>query len=519
MFTSFSTALTGLNAMTDAIDVVGNNLANLNTTGYKDNRVSFQELISESIAGSADTQVGLGTARPITMRQFTQGAIQTTSGQYDAAIQGQGFFVVKDSDNATLYTRAGNFQVDGDGYLVTTGRERVQGWLQNNGVVNTNGALNDIQVPIGQALQPKATQNISLDGNLDASSSSVLPLSVTGSTSGAVTITAGSNDALSLNINEAGAQTFTLNPADTTIAAVAADLQSQFTAAGIGATATVNSSTGGLTIASTTGGATSAVQVLTPASSSANATLGMTQTPTTNSAAGSLSTTITAVDSLGNTVPLTITFTKYTQYGQWNYSVSSPQGTVTGGAGAVLFNSSGQLVSPSFANGSSAVSVSGLPDGAQPLNLTWSLYNTDGTPRLTQYSGASGVSNNSQDGRMAAQLTSVSLANDGKVLAKYSDGTQQVAAQLALANFRNPQSLLGVSDNNYTLGADTSAATIGTATTGGRGAIEGGALESSTVDIASEFSNLLVYQRSYQANSRVVTVSDELTQETVGLIK
>src|ERR1700733_7365964 len=117
MFTSFTTALSGLNAMTDAIDVVGNNLANLNTTGYKDQSLSFKELISEALGGTASSQIGLGVSRPDSTTSFTQGSIQTTGGQYDSAIQGDGFFVVKNASGGQVeYTRDGHFNVDANGY-------------------------------------------------------------------------------------------------------------------------------------------------------------------------------------------------------------------------------------------------------------------------------------------------------------------------------------------------------------------------------------------------------------------
>src|SRR5215831_16277334 len=113
MFTSFSTALSALNATSTAIDVVGNNLANLNTPGFKSSQVAFRDMVTQSLgAGLGDTQVGFGTGTPLTVRQFTQGAIQTSSGLLDAAIQGDGFFVVKDGQGNQFYTRAGNFQTD-----------------------------------------------------------------------------------------------------------------------------------------------------------------------------------------------------------------------------------------------------------------------------------------------------------------------------------------------------------------------------------------------------------------------
>src|SRR5215813_9989973 len=129
MFTSFSTALSALNATSTAIDVVGNNLANMNSPGFKASDVCFRDLVTQSLgAGLGDTQVGFGTGQPLTVRQFTQGAIQTSSGLLDAAIQGDGFFVLKNQAGNTTYTRAGNFQADRDGHLLTDTGDKVQGW-------------------------------------------------------------------------------------------------------------------------------------------------------------------------------------------------------------------------------------------------------------------------------------------------------------------------------------------------------------------------------------------------------
>src|SRR5438093_2405869 len=172
MFTAFSTALSALSATATAIDVVGNNLANLNTPGYKTSVVAFRDLVTQSLgAGVGETQVGVGTARPLTIRQFTQGAIQASTGLMDAAVQGEGFFVTKGSQGNQLYTRAGNFQLDASGNLLTNTGERVQGWTTIDpatGKLDTNGAINDIVVPVGNAKQPVASNQFTLDLNLDS---------------------------------------------------------------------------------------------------------------------------------------------------------------------------------------------------------------------------------------------------------------------------------------------------------------------------------------------------------------
>ncbi len=170
MFTSLTTALSALSATSTAIDVVGNNLANLNTLGFKASEVSFHDLLTQSMGGSASgqTEVGFGVGSPTTQFDFSQGALQTTSGALDAAIQGNGFFVVQTSAGATQYSRAGNFQINSQGLLTTATGDNVQGWTVTNGVLNTNAPLGDISVPTNSSAAPVPTTSFSLNLNLNA---------------------------------------------------------------------------------------------------------------------------------------------------------------------------------------------------------------------------------------------------------------------------------------------------------------------------------------------------------------
>jgi flagellar hook protein FlgE len=422
MFTSFSAALTGLAASEVGVDVVGNNLANLNTTGYKASSVSFYDLVAQSLGLGTGESVGLGTGKPLTVHEFTQGAIQTTSGALDGAIQGDGFFVVRDPNGTQSYTRAGNFQVDANGNLVTATGERVQGWNIAGGVLNTNGDIADISIPSGTLRPPVATSNMSLDINLDAS-----------------------------------------------------------------------------------------------------ATVGQPN--------GSFSTPIQIVDSLGTTHVLTVSFTK-SGANAWDYQVTIPGADVTAGtagtpfpipgaSGTLTFDSNGVLTDPPApppsTNGLVPVAIAGFADGAADLNANWSLYSPDLAGRITQFAQASSISSNAQDGLAAAQLTHVTLGNSGQVIAQFSNGQQVTVAQVALASIRNPASLVAAGNNNFQIGPETAAPAIGVPNTGGRGQVLGGALESSTVDIAREFTNLIVMQRGYEANAKVISATDQLTQVTINL--
>lgn len=405
MFTSFTTALSALNAHSAAIDVVGHNLANLNTTGFKNAVVSFYDLVTQSLGPALGaSQAGFGVGRPAVFRQFVQGAIQRSSGALDVAIQGDGFLVVKDDAGATFYTRGGHLQVDKNGVLRTSTGERVQGWMATAGVISPTGHTGDIVVPVGALKPPQATTRFSFD----------------------------------LNLNAAAAQGDTFS---------------------------------------------SSIEIF---------------------------------DSLGNSHVLTVTFTKTANPNEWSYQVDVPGQTVTGSpTGTLTFDANGILQPP--ANWPSPIITVAAPTtGAAQMDLDWDLFQGS-TPRLTQFVQASAVSANAQNGSPAAQLVRVGMADGGIILAQYSSGEQEPIAQLALATIRNPEQLTAVGNNNYQLNAQTALPAVGPPGTGGRGMILGGALENSTVDLAKEFTNLITYQRGYQASTRLVATADELSQETINL--
>lgn len=416
MFTSFSTALSALNATSTAIDVVGNNLANMNSTGFKASEMSFSDLVTQSLgAGLGTTQVGFGTATPITLRQFTQGAIQTTGGVLDGAISGQGFFVVQDPVSGNVeYTRAGNFQTNASGDLMTASGDFVQGWTADStGQIDTNNPVSNIVIPVGSLQPPVATTTVSAELNLNSAA------------------------------NADSTSTFSMP--------------------------------------------------------------------------------ITIYDSLGTSHVLTLSFQK-TASNAWSYTATLPPAdladptTAQVATGNLVFNSEGTL---DLTQSTSPVQfqVPQFADGATPGGtVTWSLTNSDGSGAISQYDQPSASSTSSQDGQAASQLVNVGLGDGGSLLAQYSDGQQVIVGQVSLASIRNPDSLIAVGNNNFMLSAASAAPNIGVPGTGGRGTISGGSIEASNVDIATEFTNLIVYQRGYEANGKVVTTADTLSQDTINLI-
>ncbi|MBV9500142.1 MAG: flagellar hook protein FlgE [Acidobacteriaceae bacterium] len=418
MSSTFSVALSALKAQSEAIDITGNNLANMNTDGFKGSTVQFKDLFSEYLGDDTGFQLGLGVGAPINTQVFTQGGIQSSTSPMSAAIEGNGFFVVASPSNQQLYTRDGNFQISSSGALQTQTGENVQGWVATATGINTNAAPGDITLPTGTVLPPVATKNMSMNANLDA-------------------------------------------------------------------TGTVGSST------------------------------------------GTFSVPIQVVDSLGATHILTATFTKSATPNTWTYDVTVPGGDLIGGTagtqvsvlstpGTLTFNNDGTM-SPTNTS-PVPMSITNLADGAANLNINWNLFNPDGSGMITQYDETSNLASSSQDGEQAAQLNQVALQNGGQVVASYSNGEQKVVAQLALAAIQNPDSLQNVGNNNFATTTNTATPAIGAPQTGGRGQILGNSIEGSNVDMATEFTNLIVYQSAYQASSRVITTADQITQDLLNLI-
>ena len=413
MSSTFSNALSGLSANAQAIDVVSGNLANLNTNGYKVNTASFQDIVNQNLGGNGGN-IGGSTVLRAT-RSFTQGSVQTTGGSYDAAVQGNGFFVVRSPKGQQVFTRAGNFKVDSKGHLLTQDNGFVQGWVAQNGALNTSGSVGDITLPISGLRQPTPTSTFAVNANLNANAAVASPDAV-------------------------------------------------------------------------------------------------------------FSSPIPIIDSQGITHTVTITYTK-TAAGSWNYNATIPAAELAGGNGAptsiangtLVFDTAGHLKTPALASNPVKIAITGLADGAADLNLDWNLYDTGGTANITQYSQASANLGSTQNGSPSGQLTAMSIGADGEISAHYSNGDAVAVAQLALGSVLNPDSMQDLGYNSFGVTSATSLPAIGLPGTGSRGQITGGALETSTVDVAREFTNLLTYQRGYQANAKVITTEDEVIQATLNV--
>jgi len=426
---SFSAGLSGLNANAVYLSVIGNNLANINTVGFKSSSVTFMDLVSQTVGGSSQNpmQVGLGVVTGSISPVFSQGAIESTREATNVAIQGGGFFVVK-GDTGGAYTRAGNFSFDSNGVLVTPDGYKVQGWstTDTEGHVVTTAQPGDISVPPGVLRQPVATQSFGTVTNLSAD------------------------------------------------AAVADDF-------------------------------TTSVQIY---------------------------------DALGQPHLTTVTYTN-TAAGAWTWAMSVDGGEVnatgatagtpyTLATGTVTFDTTGQLsamtvASPGTGGGTapSALDVTfatpAWADGAAANTLTWDVTDDNDANSLTGFAAQSATSSIRQNGSAAGMVDNITILKDGTIQATFGAGQTVAVGQLALASFNNPKGLVKLGSNKFGESQAAGIPNVGTAGTGGRGTLIGSALEQSNVDIATEFTQMILAQRGYQANAKTITVSDELLVDTLAL--
>ena len=408
---TFSVPLSGLTASSTALATIANNLANLNTVGYKDSRVLFRDLFYQTIGnnGAGDAiQQGAGTAVGSIPSDFTQGNVDPSGVSTDVAIQGDGFFVVSKDGNLS-YTRAGDFEVNKASLLVTTDGQQVLGYPAVNGVVAPAQGLGPLTLGAGAISPATATTQVQMATNLDA--------------------TAGNGTVYSAPM--------------------------------------------------------------------------------------------TIYDSLGASHAILFTYTK-TGTNTWDYSVTIPAADVNGTvdptvlqSGTLTFDGNGNLTNPS-AN-VTGIPITGFADGANDQTFDWKLFDANGGGFLTQLASPSGTSSTQQDGSGSGTLVKFNIGSDGTITGAFSNGKTAILGQLATATFANNQGLLRTGNNGFTETLASGQAVVGGPGTSGRGTLAGGALELSNVDIAKEFAALIVAQRSFQANARVVTTFDQITQDTINL--
>ena len=508
---SFYIPLSGLNADSTALNTIANNLANMNTTGFKSRTTNFSDLFYQQVGsnGSGDViQAGTGVQVASNSTDFSGGSIASTGVSTDVAVNGTGFFVLDGGTGSQLYTQNGSFQLSPNGTLESADGLAVMGYAAANGAVNTNGGLVDINIPTGQVMQPSATTNFSMTQNLDSQSAAGAQ------TTGQVQVydSLGNQYEATVTYTNQGNNTWgysvtlpnTLQSSSST-AAGQTTLSYNFGSSG-GTLATVDPGTnltitgpaasGTATITAPTVTASESIGTYAIALQGALTTAGITGVTVTSNAAGQLSIVGTGISTSGSVI---------------QDPVASANAT-----GTLTFNSSGNLVSP--ATDISGITFAGLSDGAATMNLNFNLFGANGTGNISQTAAASTTSATSQNGFASGQYESFAINGSGVIAATYSNGQTQNVGQLAIATVSNEQGLLDRGSTEYQTTTASGDAAVGLAGSGGRGTIEGSSLEASNVNISAEFSDLIVAQRAFEANSKAVTTFDTVTQETINMI-
>lgn len=405
MMRSLFAGVSGLRNHQTRMDVLGNNIANVNTVGFKSGRVTFQDVLSQTTQGASAAQgsrggtnpkqIGLGVGIASIDTLFTDGSFQPTGKATDLSIQGQGFFVLGDGASQ-YYTRAGNFDFDTEGNFGVPGTGyRVMGWAADaTGAVDTASPVAGITIPVGSAIPAKVTDAITHANNLSAS-------------------------------------------------------------AEIGATALA---------------------------------------------------TIDIYDSLGEAHTAKTTYLK-TAANAWTATTTIDGATVTPASFTLTFDANGKLLTPA-----TAPSLTYTPaNGAAAMAITLDLAG------LTQYGGDTSVQATAQSGYASGSMNGASIDLNGNIIGTFTNGQTRTLAQLALATFNNPAGLTKVGSSLFARSTNSGEPQVGTTGVGGRGTINPGTLEMSNVDLAEEFSNMVITQRGFQANSRVITTTDQMLEELTNL--
>lgn len=543
MMRSLFSGVSGLRNQQVKMDVISNNISNINTIGFKSSRINFAEELGQTLrpaqAGATGSQnavlVGLGVRIGSIDRNFTQGILQTTGRTMDIGIEGEGFFVVNDGSKQ-LFTRAGNFLFDRSGRMVTANGMRVQGWTANlTGEIAQTASVGDIVFDATVISPAKATENVALTGNLD---STVSPVQQTWTANQAFTVLASGQPAATTNdLNDLTQTTTTLVDGDTiTIGGTNFDgtsVSATFTygAANDGITiadlitvmdnafsGTVSLTNGQLTLKDFNFGESQSTITLTAGTGNTGAIDLPGFVLTAEGFAPKSSTSIEVFDSLGSKHILNLTFTKTENLREWTFeaTLAGTEVISAGSRGTITFNSDGSMNPPLYENGQSLL-IFDPNNGASNVSLNLDFENTTGLSGITQFAGSSELQMPFQDGQSKGELVTFAIDEKGKIVGSFSNGRNRLIAQLAMASIKNPEGLVHIGSNIYELSGSTGIPLIGKAGSEIEAATLSGTLEASNVDLAQEFAEMIIAQRAFQSNARIITVSDQFLNEVTQL--
>lgn len=560
LLTSLFAGVSGLRNHQSMMDVIGNNISNVNTIGFKGSRVTFSDTFNQFVkagtnptsttGGTNSYQIGLGMKVNSIDRNWNQGTFERTGITTDLALQGQGMFVLK-SNGQKFFSRAGNFVFDANGKLVSPQNGAVvQGKVAStDGAIPPGNNLEDIVIDTNLKLPAIATTQINWGGNLKSSSDKTRTetvsqrgninssaLAVAPAVAPAVdttvpTTTTVYNDygtpyTLSVTYQKTAANTYTMNWN------VKDDKGTTVNTGSIAALHFVNS--GGtfvLDAASLAKFDATNNHVVVPASNldfiidsktitqnSSTATLSI--SADNNRLPNIVSGSVTIFDSLGTAHQVTLKFTKISD-NTWTWTASVPgtstmNSMVASQSGTLVFNGDGTLDKANIYPNNPALSFD-PKGGAQTVNIALDF--GSGFNGVTQTSSSSVISALKQNGSPSASLSNMNIDQYGNIVGIFSNGSSKSLAQIMVATFNNLNGLISAGDNMYTAYANSGEPRIGSLGEETNTTVQSGALEQSNVDLSEEFTKMIVSQRGFQANARVITTADSLLQEITQLVR
>jgi flagellar hook protein FlgE len=565
-----------LNSNQFRLDVLGDNIANVNTNAFKGARSMFQTQFSRTLSGGSrpstssggtnPSQIGLGSVLGSIQRDFSGGAIETTSSKSDLAIDGEGFFVVRTPEIDQVYTRDGTFALSAENYLVNADGFFVQGFAVDSAFTIVPGVLSDLQIPVGILSTARPTTEVTLNGTLDGSgtaatlgniitSAALNSAPATPATSGTLLTAVELASAPGTKLFSAGniikfdgiekggrklpTESYTVT-ATSTLGDLTAFLEDIMgintdvsvppnTPAVVGPPpvaavppGVVINATGQIEIRANVGPdneiniGPSVVQVLDPVTP-ANNSNPFTAFAETQAADGSgVFTSFITYDSLGNKVRVDITMVKEvtaTNSSTWRfYAESSDDSDLDRvlGTGTVVFNGNGDVTSTS----TTQVSINRANTGAiDPMSINLLLDTLNGQAQTSV------VVMTAQDGFPPGSLTDFFIGNDGTITGQFTNGLTRVLGQIAVSTFANPPGLVSNGNNLYLAGPNSGEAQISAPQQLGAGSILSGAIELSNIDLSRQFLDIITASTGFSASSRVITTADQLLDELLLLTR
>jgi flagellar hook protein FlgE len=506
---SFQQGLSGLNGAAKSLDVIGNNIANASTVGFKGSTTEFADVYARSLSGAGATQAGIGVSVASVAQQFTQGNIETTANPLDIAINGGGFFRTE-MGGAVQYTRNGQFSLDKNGFIVTPQGANVTGY----GVSANGQILASTPTPLKISttdMKPNATTKVDTSINLDSRESTPtnFPFSANDATTYnkqvpvSVYDSLGNEHTMSLYYVKTGSGTW-----DVYAGADGTEISNVNVEKAAGSDPTAIAARAAWTAATK---ASPQDPAAVAAALSSYAAAASTAVTTAAGAAGATAATVTAIQSAATSSGATIGYTPDQVDRDIAAAVSVPSVPI----GTLKFDSNGALSAPLMSPQTLPLAVSFPVYPATGAKETLAI--NVGFNGSTQYGADTSEKLTTQDGFTAGHLQRFSAAADGTLQGQYSNGQTRALGQVVLANFTNSNGLEPIGNNSWTETSASGTPLLGTPGTGGFGVLQSSATESSNVDLTAELVDMITAQRVYQANAQTIKTQDSVLQTLVSL--